>query len=1104
MYPDCDNCLRSHVQIMLSSFLFSFLLLICIKTVHGTGSIHRQVPLARSLECKEDVNRLCKESDVDDFQIVECLLDHRRNEDEEISSKCHNVLWEFKLNLTRDGAMGKVALSVCPELESKCQVDDQPGHLVSCLLDNGNDAVTLECRKLLKKMEKLVFSDYRLVYKFTESCGEDIRKTECGRLDDGPTHNQGSTIECLEKKRHIISKACQRQILRISELQSEDFHLDRPLYFACRDDRENLCPRVQSGDGRVYRCLTKHRLDPDMSGNCQEELLRREQLTSLNYRVSRGLSMLCREDIKRYDCRHDSEREREEKRDKEREERKDVRLARILLCLENALSLGHRVSGECRSEMLVHRQSLMSNFQLTPDMVDVCHKELGRCGKRLNENSIHCLMQGIKDSLHSDLFSSQCRRMVEQVLKESNIGEDWRVDPELENSCRSSVDTLCNGIIPGGGRVIGCLLDHIESTQMAPKCRQTLNLIQYFLVRDFELDTTLYTACHDDAHRYCHAKKEWHKNGGDMDPERGPTVLSCLFRYVYHPGKNHKLSRSCIFEVRRIMKERASNVELEPEVEDKCLSDLAQFCSEDKDEVRKRGYEMECLQDHFDSLNPSCRSVVGNYTEEESEHIELNPHLVKACAEPLKQLCSESSGDEDDHGDLMECLILNKDKQIVTSKCFQAIQHFQLISLKDFNFSFKFKESCQGDVLRFCKSSKTKPQVVQCLSTISFNDTFTGSPGRLTRDCRKQLKVELLVRNEDIDLDPELSQACREERKTFCDGEKSSVEECLKSNAPKLSHNCHQVLFRRERIEMQDSSIDYQLQKNCRITISRFCSSSPPEETVFCLRDIQREVQVEPKCRKLLLKRLQIQNSDYRLNPRLKSSCERDIPKFCSKIFSSNPDLSVELEGQMIACLKKQYTKSRLSQSCETEVLAIIRESAANYELDPVLVKECGDEIKTGCSGESDVEECLKVRFQSKLVKSESCKEQVARLLDEGRADIRSDILLLKACSNDINALCSNVLSGHGRQLSCLLRHLESAPSSISTECRVVLTKRVEMFEFAAQLVPAQSVGQVVRMMADSPARNYFALLAFLSFSFIFFGGIFFARFTHPMTEKNK
>ena len=60
------------------------------------------------------------------------------------------------------------------------------------------------------------------------------------------------------------------------------------------------------------------------------------------------------------------------------------------------------------------------------------------------------------------------------------------------------------------------------------------------------------------------------------------------------------------------------------------------------------------------------------------------------------------------------------------------------------------------------------------------------------------------------------------------------------------------------------------------------------------------------------------------------------------------------------------------------------------------------------------------------------------------------------------------------------------------------------MFEYAAQVVPAQSVEQVVRMMADSPARNYFLLVGVLGFALIFFGGTLFGRITHSLSEKNK
>lgn len=36
----------------------------------------------------------------------------------------------------------------------------------------------------------------------------------------------------------VVDEVCQHEIMRIAELQTEDFHLDRPLYFACREDRE--------------------------------------------------------------------------------------------------------------------------------------------------------------------------------------------------------------------------------------------------------------------------------------------------------------------------------------------------------------------------------------------------------------------------------------------------------------------------------------------------------------------------------------------------------------------------------------------------------------------------------------------------------------------------------------------------------------------------------------------------------------------------------------------------------------------------------------------------------------------------------------------------
>ncbi len=52
-----------------------------------------------------------------------------------------------------------------------------------------------------------------------------------------------------------LSSSCQAEIFLLAEYQSEDFHLDRALFLACKDDRLRICPKVKSGEGRVYKCL---------------------------------------------------------------------------------------------------------------------------------------------------------------------------------------------------------------------------------------------------------------------------------------------------------------------------------------------------------------------------------------------------------------------------------------------------------------------------------------------------------------------------------------------------------------------------------------------------------------------------------------------------------------------------------------------------------------------------------------------------------------------------------------------------------------------------------------------------------------------------------
>ena len=73
--------------------------------------------------------------------------------------------------------------------------------------------------------------------------------------------------------------------MKVSELQSDDYHMDRPLFYACQNARETFCKTVQSGEGRIYECLLKHSQDENMDHECAVKLLARSKMMQKDIKV---------------------------------------------------------------------------------------------------------------------------------------------------------------------------------------------------------------------------------------------------------------------------------------------------------------------------------------------------------------------------------------------------------------------------------------------------------------------------------------------------------------------------------------------------------------------------------------------------------------------------------------------------------------------------------------------------------------------------------------------------------------------------------------------------------------------------------------------------
>ena len=109
----------------------------------------------------------------------------------------------------------------------------------------------------------------------------------------------------------------------------------------------------------------------------------------------------------------------------------------------------------------------------------------------------------------------------------------------------------------------------------------------------------------------------------------------------------------------------------------------------------------------------------------------------------------------------------------MNSKCRSAVEHYQLIAMKDFRFSAPFKRACKLDITHYCPNIKIKyikkifknvlnfhafnnimnrPQVVACLSEMVRNDSIslnmashTGSQThRVSQSCRQQIRNQIL------------------------------------------------------------------------------------------------------------------------------------------------------------------------------------------------------------------------------------------------------------------------------------------------------------------------------------------------------------------------
>jgi Golgi apparatus protein 1 len=264
-------------------------------------------------------------------------------------------------------------------------------------------------------------------------------------------------------------------------------------------------------------------------------------------------------------------------------------------------------------------------------------------------------------------------------------------------------------------------------------------------------------------------------------------------------GGSEVVSSECSGHIKRVMHQRATNIRLMPEVELPCIADLGQHCL---DKANGEGEEIECLQENYEALSPKCQEAIKDFSQLEGRDFDLNYHLANKCGAMATKFCKREL-DEEDGERVIPCLISAKNDIEMDHLCADAIEHWQIMEMKDVTFSPAFAKICLSDIRNNCKDKKTKTDAIRCLSQSIVTDST-----KVTLECRTQLKKELLKQSEDIKLMPELYKACAKDIKTYCAHVPSGgaqLEECLRKNHHKLqAKECKTLLFEEETAESQD------------------------------------------------------------------------------------------------------------------------------------------------------------------------------------------------------------------------------------------------------------------------------------------------------------
>ncbi|GAX77303.1 hypothetical protein CEUSTIGMA_g4749.t1 [Chlamydomonas eustigma] len=638
--------------------------------------------------CAGDVKAFCKDVGPGEGRIASCLTKRIRAQKQgnvvgrKVSNKCSNELALFKIdrssNINKDVPLARACKD---DVEKLCKgiSDETPGSILGCLRDNKNK-IGGKCKTEVFRTQQEVSEDYRLDYKLYNLCKDDV-KNLCADVEPGDNRE----VECLDSKRQHVTWDCQAQLYRNEKEAGDDIRLSVRLFSKCLGDYEKFCSDVEPGHMRVQECLEDNMEDSKFSSECKEELDDIIAKRVTDFKLDTTLREACESDLQ--DMCATTLKAMDD----------DNKVKRSALnCLQQYKE--ELKSEKCQAE--VHRRTKRAARDIRFDEVlaDACQEDRTKFCNDVQMGSarvIRCLQE------HRSSLAQKCAAAM--FDHEVQMAEDIDFKYPMKKACAWEISTFCKDIPHGHARVVRCLQDNIENTDMSKECKDEVTRDNNRMGTDYRLNYRLNHACESDISRLC-------SNMCSTTPGSacGGLVLQCL-----QDKQDNITSQTCQDEVFYYELMEVSDFRNDVILAEACRTDVEAYC---KDTEPGEGRVHTCLRFNKDKISERCRNEEMKLAALEYRDIRLRPKLNKMCSEEKAVYCKDVKPGK---ARVVKCLMENMAQPNFGEECKEELQKREDVMKSDYRYDIGVFTSCKADVDAHCADAKNKLRgnatVLKCL-----------------------------------------------------------------------------------------------------------------------------------------------------------------------------------------------------------------------------------------------------------------------------------------------------------------------------------------------------------------------------------------------------